>query len=351
MWVYTTYWTIGKERIAGRGQIRYCYSAETKQNGGPIPAMNTITQEMKYRQSIVRYAQDKGVTKASRKYNRGRSYIYFWLGRYDGTLESLKNRSRRPHSHPNQQRPEEIKLVRDMRRRNPNLGLMEFWFKLRARGYQRHYVSLFRLMIRTGLVNRKKSIRKDYQAKPYEQMSHPGERVQMDVKWVPKECIVNGKARQYCQYTAIDEYSRLRYLQAFDEANTYTSMQFLKQAVLWFKRHGIQIECVQTDNGFEFTKRLSRTRDEENLTSFEILLGSLGIRHKLIRPYTPRHNGKVERSHREDQKRLYNTARFYSFEDFSNQLKRHNQRSNNIPMRPLGFLSPKQFLLHTVQYV
>ena len=306
---------------------------------------------MKYRQSIVRYAQDKGVSRASRKYNKGRSYIYFWLDRYDGTLDSLRNRSKRPHSHPNQQNLEEIKLVRDMRRRNPTLGLMEFWFKLRARGYQRHYVSLFRLMVRMGWFIRKESSRKDYQAKPYEQMSHPGERVQIDVKWVPRECIVDGKVRQFCQYTAIDEYSRLRYLQAFDEANTFTSMQFLNEAVLWFRRRGIQIECVQTDNGTEFTKHLLRTRDEENLTSFEQLLQGLGIRYKHIRPYTPRHNGKVERSHREDQKRLYKHARFHSFEDFSTQLKRHNQCSNNIPMRPLGFLSPRQFLLNTVQYV
>lgn len=306
---------------------------------------------MKYRDSIVRYARDKGVTKAARKYNRTRSYIYFWLGRYDGTVRSLANRSRRPHSHPKQQNQEEIKLVVDMRRRNPQLGLMEFWFKLRERGYQRHYVSLFRLMVRMKLFVKKENPKKKYQPKPYEQMSHPGERVQIDVKWVPERCIVGQKSQKYYQYTAIDEYSRLRYLGAFDEASTYTSTQFLKDAVSWFARRGIKIECVQTDNGTEFTKRFQRTRDEENLTSFEHLLRSLGIRHKYIRPYTPRHNGKVERSHREDQKRLYNSARFYSFEDFTNQLKRHNQRSNNIPMRPLGFLSPRQFLLHSVQYV
>ena len=306
---------------------------------------------MKYRNSIVKYAQDKGVTKTSRKYNKTRSYIYFWLGRYDGTLESLENRTRRPHSHPKQQNREEIKLVRDMRRRNPQLGLMEFWFKLRARGYKRHYVSLYRLMMRMSLFIRAEHQKQKYIPKPYEQMSHPGERVQIDVKWVPAECIVGNKNRKFYQYTAIDEYSRLRYLGAFEEANTYTSMQFLNEAVAWFARREIKIECVQTDNGTEFTKRLLRTRDEENLTLFESRLQSLGIRHKYIRPYTPRHNGKVERSHREDQKRLYNSARFHSFIDFANQLKRHNQRTNNIPMRPLGFISPRQFLLNTVQYV
>jgi transposase InsO family protein len=306
---------------------------------------------MKYRGSIVRYAQDKGVTKASRKYNKTRSYIYYWLNRYDGTIASLANRSRRPHSHPNQQNHEEIKLVRDMRRRNPSLGLMEFWFKLRERGYQRHYVSLFRLMLRLGLFIGKENRKKKYRPKPYEPMQRPGERVQIDVKRVPNECITMRTRQKLYQYTAIDEFSRLRYLGAFEEANTYTSMQFLDEAVVWFARHGITIECVQTDNGMEFTKRLLRTRDVENLTLFELRLQTLGIRHKYIRPYTPRHNGKVERSHREDQKRLYSSARFYSFEDFAIQLKRHNLRSNNIPMRPLGFLSPKQFLLNSVQYV
>lgn len=306
---------------------------------------------MKYRNSIVRYAQDKGVSKTARKFNKTRSYIYFWLGRFDGTIESLVSRSRRPHNHPNQQNNTEIKLVADMRRKNSKLGLMEFWFKLRVRGYKRHYVSLFRLMIRMGLFNKAEHQKQKYIPKPYEQMSHPGERVQIDVKWVPVECIVGNTGQRFYQFTAIDEYSRLRYLGAFDEATTHTAMLFLSDAVAWFARRGIKIECVQTDNGHEFTKRLSRTRDEENLTSFELLLQILKIRHKYIRPYTPRHNGKVERSHREDQKRLYSSAKFHSFEDFANQLKRHNQRSNNIPMRPLGFISPRQFLLNTVQYV
>ena len=64
------------------------------------------------------------------------------------------------------------------------------------------------------------------------------------------------------------------------------------------------MECVQTDNGFEFTNRFSNSK-RDLPTLFEKTAAELGIRHKLIRPYTPRHNGKVERSHREDQKRFY----------------------------------------------
>ena len=63
--------------------------------------MATITQDMKYRQSLMKYASTYGVGKASRKYNRARSYIYFWLNRWDGSVESLRPESRRPHYHPN----------------------------------------------------------------------------------------------------------------------------------------------------------------------------------------------------------------------------------------------------------
>lgn len=313
--------------------------------------MEKITQEMKYRESIVKYAKAKGVSKAARKYNRARSYIYYWRKRYDGTIESLRGYSKKPKSHPKQHREEEIRLIQNMRQRNKGIGLMEFWFKLRNKGYERHYVSLYRMMKKLSILPDKKKKPKKYIAKPYEAMKYPGERIQVDVKVVPKKCIVNGVNEKYYQYTAIDEYSRLRYLEAFREANTYSSAVFIRNAITWFKRRNIQIECVQTDNGMEFTKRLLRTREEENLTLFELILKQSGIKHKYIRPYTPRHNGKVERSHREDQKRFYNDGRFHNFEDFRTLLRKHNQSSNNIPMKPLGFLSPNQFLKLNVQYV
>jgi transposase len=313
--------------------------------------MNKITQEMKYRESLVKFAKNKSVSQASRRYNKSRSYIYFWLKRYDGTLASLACRSRRPHRHPNGHTPEELKLIRDMRRANSQLGLLEFWFKLRVRGYQRHYVSLYRVLMREGLMPATKPKKAKYMPQPYEQMTYPGQRIQIDVKRVPRTCLVHPSDRKYYQYTAIDEYSRLRYLEAFEEANTYSSLIFAQHVLHWFQRRGIQVECIQTDNGFEFTKRLGRSKKETDLTLFEQYLQSQGVRHKTIRPYTPRHNGKVERSHREDQKRLYEHAKFFSFEDFKTQLRRHNQRTNHIPMRPLNFLSPTQFLQQTVQYV
>ena len=297
----------------------------------------------------MKYAEKYGVSRASRKYNKSRSYIYFWRSRWDGTEASLACQSRRPHSHPNQHTEAELKLIRDMRRRNPDLGLPELWYRLKKRGYSRRPESLFRVMRKLGLSPQPKR-QEPYKPKPYEQMQYPGQRVQIDVKVVPLRCLANPDERLF-QYTAIDEFSRLRFLAAYPEQSTFSSADFLRKAVAWFARRGVKIECVQTDNGFEFTNRFSNSKRDLH-TLFENTAANLGIRHKLIRPYTPRHNGKVERSHREDQRRFYDSHRFFSLADFAAQLAVHNTRSNDRPMRPLSWLSPRQFLSNfLVQHV
>jgi transposase len=99
----------------------------------------------------MRYAEKYGVQRASRKYNKSRSYSYFWRARYDGSLESLRPQSRRPHIHANAHTESELKLICDMRRRNPNLGLVELWHRLRKSGYTRCVESLYRVIRKLGM--------------------------------------------------------------------------------------------------------------------------------------------------------------------------------------------------------
>ena len=179
---------------------------------------------MKFRQALIEYSLKYGVTKAAIRYKTNRQYVYRWRKRYDGTIHSLADKSHKPHSHPNQHTESELKLISDMRRRNPNDGLVVFWVKLRQR-----------------------------------------------------------------------KYFRYRYVEAFEEHSSYSSAIFLEHMLKAFK---FPVECVQTDNGAEFTKRLCPGKATP--TMFENQLKKHGIEHKLIRPYTPRHNGKVERSHRKD---------------------------------------------------
>lgn len=304
--------------------------------------MNTVTQITRRRQAIIEYSMKKGVTAAARRYNVSRQFIYRWKNRYDGTLESLKDRSHRPHSHPNQHTDDEIALIKRMRKKNKHTGLVVFWVKLRQKGYTRSITGLWRILRKLELQPIKPPNPK-YIPKPYEKMFYPGQRVQIDVKFVPDACIVgNAKTeeKKFYQYTAIDEYSRFRYLEAFEEHSSYSSAIFLDHMLKAFKFH---VECIQTDNGQEFTKCLGSS-ENPTLTLFEARLKQYGIKHKLIKPYTPRHNGKVERSHRKDNEYFYSTHTFFSFDDFKKQLAVHNRKYNHFPMRPLNWNSPAYYV-------
>ena len=285
----------------------------------------SITQDMAYRQSLMKYAEKYGVSRASRKYNKSRSYIYFWKQRWDGSVASLACQSRRPHSHPNQHTEAELKLIRDMRRRNPSLGMIELWHRLRKRGYIRCPESLFRVMRKMGLFPAEKP-KNPYKPKPYEQMTYPGQRVQVDVKVVPRRCIADPELRLF-QYTAIDEFTRLRFLAAYPEQSTYSSADFLRRLRAWYARRGIEVECVQTDNGFEFTNRFSNSK-RDLPTLFEKTATELGIRHKLIRPYTPRHNGKIERYNRILAEEFLYARTWHSETERAAALKIWNQHYN-----------------------
>ena len=87
------------------------------------------------------------------------------------------------------------------------------------------------------------------------------------------------------------------------------------------------IACIQTDNGIEFTNRFLSDKPG----AFDIALEHYAVKHKLIRVATPRHNGKVERSHRTDQHFFYDDRRFFSLADANNQLAVYLRWCNHRP--------------------
>ena len=103
-------------------------------------------------------------------------------------------------------------------------------------------------------------------------------------------------------------------------SNNITDRLKYKESIV--KYFPFKVKTIQTDNGFEFTNRLSwQGFMKEKKTLFEEKLKELGINHKLIKPHTPKQNGRVERSHRKDQERFYYKRVFYSLEDLRNQGK------------------------------
>ena len=306
---------------------------------------NNITQRLKYKESVVKYSYKYGVTKAAIVYCECKRTIYRWRKRYDGSLNSLKDRSRRPHFHPNQHTKEELKLIRNYKANNKETGLVVLWVKLRRAGYKRTIQGLYYAMRRLGIYKKPPSKKKEKQPLEWITGTYPGDKVQIDVKYVPQECMteeLKDKNEKYYQYTAIDEFTRIRYTWFTNEHSTYMSSEFVKRVIKYFP---FKIETIQTDNGFEFTNRLSwNTSARNRKTMFESTLEDLGIKHKLIKPYTPKENGRVERSHRKDQERFYYKNMFYNLEDLRNKGKEWRKEYNNFPMKPLGWLSPNEFL-------
>ena len=87
--------------------------------------MSIITEEMRYRQRLCEYALKHGVTRAARKYQTNRQFVYRQLEKYDGSVRSLALKSRKPKSSPTAHTEEELSLIRRMLRRNGTYGLAE----------------------------------------------------------------------------------------------------------------------------------------------------------------------------------------------------------------------------------
>lgn len=272
-----------------------------------------------------------------RRYHISKASLMRWNKRYDGTPASLASKSHRPLTpHPNAHTEQELTWIKNLHRRNPNISVGEMYGKLKEqKGYTRHPGALFRVFRRLGFPKKVTPSNKSYTPRPYDTPSKLGEKWQMDVKYVPAACYTGDDDRRFFQYTALDEAERERFIYAYEEQSSYSTCGFIRRAIAHF---GYLPKIIQTDNGAEFT-HLAKTK---RVHPMDALCLKLGIKHQRIRPRTPRHNGKVERSHRNDQERFYSTLKFYSLDDLQVQMKRYLRRSNNIPTKVLGWLSPAQ---------
>ena len=305
--------------------------------------MNRITQEAKVRQGIVEYAEKKGKSYAAVKYGVSLSSVKRWCKRYDGTWQSLKERSHRPKSHPKRHTAEEEALIRKaVSAKLMRYGWEGVYMEACSMGYKRSQSGMVYAAKRIGLcgsARKKKPPRKH--DRRYPELKQPGEKVQIDVKEVPW-CCLKGAARRdekhLYQWTAIDECTRIRFVYGYEEHTPENSCDFFGRLQ---KAFPFPIQHVQTDNGTEFTYKFL---EGDKPCPFEELLGRLAIPHKLIPPRTPWHNGKVERSHRTDQRYFYDWEKFGSVKELNEKLAVHLAWSNQKPMRTLGHRSPVQLL-------
>jgi len=300
--------------------------------------MKIITEEMKYRKKMCEYAIKNGVSKAARKYHTNRQFVYRQLSKYDGTVKSLELKSRQPKSHPNAHRCEEVELLKKVSKRYKCDGNAEVYVQAIKRGYTRSFGSMNKQLKKLLVKVNKRKTKKSYTKHNEVRGTYPGDKVQVDIKYVPNQCLdFETTEMRYYQITAIDEYSRKRVLEIVDEKSCYNMSKFIMKLE---ERLGFKIITVQTDNGSEFVNNQEETKQK---TLFEQTLKKLGMKHKRTRPYSPWQNGKVERSHRIDNG-FYERQVFKSKEDMKSKVKRYNSRYNNVSRKVLKFKSPNEIV-------
>lgn len=263
-----------------------------------------------------------------------------WVSAYHKHgAEGLEPKSTRPKTHP-QETPICLKEKVIALRKQKKVCALKLKWKLAKQGLYLHERTIGKILKAEGLVKKYRIKKVTY--KYIKASLQPGELVEMDVKYVPGSVA----GHQYFQYTAIDCASRWRYLRVFDAQATYHSVQFLKEVLARFK---YKIRAIKTDNHSTFTNRYNGTYKRSDFSNanqhaLDQFCAAQGITHYLIDPGKPAQNGKVERSHREDQEKLYDAHMFRTLVALRKGMRKWNTEYNNLEHCGLEGKTPNEFL-------
>ena len=197
-----------------------------------------------------------------------------------------------------------------------------------------------KILKKEGLVRKYRVKRTKYKYLKAELKS--GELVEIDVKYVPGTVV----GHQYFQYTAVDKASRWRHLEIYDEQINLHSVLFLEEVI---RRAPFAIQAIKTDNHSTFTNYYTGTNKRSDLLvkslhALDEACRVRGIKHYLIDPGKPAQNGTVERSHREDQEKLYDQTTFRSEEELRYRVRLWNLYYNDLEHCGLNGKTPNEFL-------
>jgi len=272
--------------------------------------------------------------------------LKYWLAAYRRYgLTGLQNQSSRPKTNPNETPIRVKERIIELRKKRKKCALKLKW-DLEDEGVKIHERTIGKILKVEGLTRRYRirKIRWKYVRIPL----RIGELVEIDVKFVPDRIA----GRRYYQFTAVDCATRWRYLEAYDEASTFSAIMFLKKVI---SAAEFKIQAVKTDNGPCFTNRYNGYYKSSlpfpREHAFDRACKENNVLHYLIDPGKPQQNAFVERSHREDQEKFYEQNKFRSLEDLKRKLRIWNMDYNNTKHCGLNGLTPNQALRSGVQNV
>lgn len=280
---------------------------------------NVLIVSTKERWLKLHLEQGYTISEISRLSGFSRDTLHRWKRNYlKHGVAGLIEKPRAHHSYPYKTLLKIEKKIIQIRRKY-GFCAQKINLRLAKEGITIHTRTVHKILKRNGLVRkRRRSRRKDIYHK--RETTYPGELMEIDVKYAFKV-----KDRWWYQFTAIDDYSRWRCVEIFEEQNNLTALTFLNNLV---KKAPFKIRAIKTDNASIFINRYtgySRSSDPLNprLHVFDKRCLQLGIVHYLIDPGKPQQNGKVERSHRTDNEEFYSRNKFKSIENLIEKQKQY----------------------------
>ena len=240
--------------------------------------MRGVAYEVALRAKLMAmHEQGRTLSGLSEEYGIARPVLSRWWARYlKADLAGLQPLSRRPQESPTKIGEAEEREI--LRWRKRGWGAARIAVQL-GMGYG----TVYRHLQREGQSRLPRPKRTPPQR--YEKQ-RPGELLHLDIKFLP----ALRNARYDYEFAAVDDYSREAVARISPEQTSRAATQFLEHVVATLP---YRVEAVMTDNGLAFS--MKHAFHSERLTQFQQACRSLGIRHKLLRPYAPECNGKVER--------------------------------------------------------
>jgi len=307
---------------------------------GMCTAMTKTIKEDRLRWVLPIIAKEVKLAEAARVFPHGKRTLERWVASYKKYGEEGLNPRSTARKTQERETPIRIKEhIIELRKETGKCALKLHWH-MKKEGLVVPARTIGEILKREGLVRKYRVKRIKYKYIKAELV--PGELVEIDVKYVPGSVA----GRQYFQYTAIDRASRWRHLAIYEEQVNGSSILFLEGVML---RAPFPIRGIKTDNHATFTNYYTGTNKRSDLLvkSLHVLdafCREKGVKHYLIDPGKPAQNGTVERSHREDQEKLYDQWSFKTAEDLRYRVRLWNMYYNDLEHCGLNGKTPNEFL-------
>ncbi len=253
-------------------------------------------------------------------------------------LIGLYTKSKKPHRSPNKTKPYIEKKVLKIRRAEPYLGperISDLLNKIYSLNVPASTV--FSILKRAQIVSKKTASKLTKKhTKRYRRML-PGY-LQMDFKYVP--FLIENK--QYYQLSCVDHHSGWRLIRCYRRKNLRSVLQFLSELKSLCPFPIIEI---QTDNDTSFTDKFSSQVGVTGEHGLDVWCQQHGIIHRLIPVGVKELNGKVENTHKQDDREFFAVNNFTTYKSIEKITVSYNERWNNIrATKTLGWKTPNQVI-------